>query len=126
MRTSVCWLVLPCVFAAAQASAALFGDDVARKGVAEQQKRIDGLAARYDELAARFAKLEDAVKAQSSSGSQSVLDLAGQVQALRDELRSMRGQIETVSFGEEKPRSQGANEQAWAENRRADIVYQGE
>jgi peptidoglycan-associated lipoprotein len=35
-------------------------------------------------------------------------------------------QIETVSFGEEKPRTQGSNEQAWAENRRADIVYQGE
>lgn len=35
-------------------------------------------------------------------------------------------QIETVSFGKEKPRSQGANEQAWAENRRADIVHQGE
>ena len=35
-------------------------------------------------------------------------------------------QIETISFGEEKPRAQGSNEQAWAENRRADIVYQGE
>ncbi|HYC44055.1 MAG TPA: peptidoglycan-associated lipoprotein Pal [Burkholderiales bacterium] len=36
------------------------------------------------------------------------------------------GQIETISFGEEKPRTQGSTEQAWAENRRADIVYQGE
>lgn len=35
-------------------------------------------------------------------------------------------QIETVSFGEEKPRAQGSNEQAWTENRRADIVYPGE
>ena len=35
-------------------------------------------------------------------------------------------QIETVSYGEEKPRAQGANEQAWAENRRADIVYPDE
>ena len=34
--------------------------------------------------------------------------------------------IETVSFGEEKPRAQGATEQAFSENRRADIVYQGE
>jgi peptidoglycan-associated lipoprotein len=34
--------------------------------------------------------------------------------------------IETVSFGEEKPRTQGNTEQAYAENRRADIVYQGE
>ncbi len=35
-------------------------------------------------------------------------------------------QIETVSFGEEKPRATGHDEAAWAENRRADIVYQGE
>jgi peptidoglycan-associated lipoprotein len=35
-------------------------------------------------------------------------------------------QVETVSFGEEKPRALGHDEAAWAENRRADIVYQGE
>jgi peptidoglycan-associated lipoprotein len=35
-------------------------------------------------------------------------------------------QIETVSFGEEKPRAEGNNEQAFAENRRADIVHQGD
>lgn len=34
--------------------------------------------------------------------------------------------VETVSFGEEKPRAQGATEAAYAENRRAEIVYQGE
>lgn len=33
-------------------------------------------------------------------------------------------QIETVSFGKEKPKATGSNEAAWAENRRADIVYQ--
>ena len=32
-------------------------------------------------------------------------------------------QVEAVSFGKEKPRALGSNEQAWAENRRADIVY---
>ncbi len=35
-------------------------------------------------------------------------------------------QIEAVSFGEEKPRNGSSNEQAWAENRRADIRYVGE
>ena len=34
--------------------------------------------------------------------------------------------VETVSFGEEKPRAQGGSEAAFSENRRADIVYQGE
>ena len=35
-------------------------------------------------------------------------------------------QIETVSFGKEKPKNPGHDEAAWAENRRDDIVYQGE
>jgi peptidoglycan-associated lipoprotein len=34
------------------------------------------------------------------------------------------GQIETVSFGKEKPKATGSNEAAWAENRRSDIAYQ--
>jgi len=34
-------------------------------------------------------------------------------------------QIETVSFGSEKPKATGSNEEAWAENRRSDIVYIG-
>lgn len=32
-------------------------------------------------------------------------------------------QMEAVSFGKEKPKVQGSNEAAWAENRRADIAY---
>ena len=32
-------------------------------------------------------------------------------------------QMEAVSLGKEKPKAQGSNEAAWAENRRADIVY---
>ncbi|MDR0736356.1 MAG: peptidoglycan-associated lipoprotein Pal [Zoogloeaceae bacterium] len=35
-------------------------------------------------------------------------------------------QVEAVSLGEEKPRAEGHNETAWAENRRADILYSGE
>ncbi len=33
-------------------------------------------------------------------------------------------QMEAVSLGEEKPKATGSTEAAWAENRRADIVYQ--
>ena len=33
-------------------------------------------------------------------------------------------QMEAVSLGEEKPKASGSGEAAWAENRRADIVYQ--
>ena len=35
-------------------------------------------------------------------------------------------QIETVSFGEEKPKAAGHDEASWAQNRRGDMVYQGE
>jgi len=33
--------------------------------------------------------------------------------------------IETVSFGAEKPKVAGSNEEAWAENRRSDLIYIG-
>jgi len=35
-------------------------------------------------------------------------------------------QIEVVSFGEEKPRAACHDESCWKENRRSDVVYQGE
>jgi len=35
-------------------------------------------------------------------------------------------QMEAVSFGEEKPRKEGETEEAYAENRRADVVYADE
>lgn len=36
------------------------------------------------------------------------------------------GQIETVSFGEEKPKAAGDDDVAYAQNRRADIVYKAQ
>ena len=35
-------------------------------------------------------------------------------------------QVETVSFGEEKPKSDGHDESAWSQNRRVEIIYVGE
>ena len=35
-------------------------------------------------------------------------------------------QVESVSLGEEKPRAQGSTDEAFAENRRDDILYSGE
>ena len=47
-------------------------------------------------------------------------------EAVRQAL-SLRGvqanQLESVSLGKEKPKATGSNEAAWAENRRADVVY---
>jgi len=41
-------------------------------------------------------------------------------------LGAQEAQIESVSFGEEKPRATGKDEAAFSENRRSDIVYVGE
>ena len=35
-------------------------------------------------------------------------------------------QLETISYGKEKPIADGHNEEAWSQNRRTDIKYQGE
>jgi peptidoglycan-associated lipoprotein len=47
-------------------------------------------------------------------------------EAVRRSMASLgvaESQMEAVSLGEEKPKASGNNEEAWAENRRADIVY---
>ena len=41
-------------------------------------------------------------------------------------LGAREDQVEAVSLGEEKPKSEGHDEDAWAQNRRSDILYQGE
>ena len=41
-------------------------------------------------------------------------------------LGAKEDQVESVSLGEEKPRAEGHDEAAWAQNRRSDILYQGE
>lgn len=41
-------------------------------------------------------------------------------------LGAREDQVESVSLGEEKPKNEGTNEAAWAQNRRGDMLYQGE
>ena len=41
-------------------------------------------------------------------------------------LGAKEDQIESVSLGEEKPKAEGQGEEAWSQNRRSDILYQGE
>jgi len=50
---------------------------------------------------------------------------ADSVKRMMTLLGAGEAQIETVSFGKEKPRNQGHDEAAWAENRRDDILYSG-
>lgn len=40
-------------------------------------------------------------------------------------LGAKEDQVESVSLGKEKPKAEGHDEAAWAENRRADMLYKG-
>lgn len=99
MKYNILALVLAAGFTGAlPAHAAIFGEDIdvtARKQIAEQQRRFDALSAQYNEVTSKLGKLEEAIKTQSSN--QPVLELANQMQVLREELRSIRGQLEVMS-----------------------------
>ena len=41
-------------------------------------------------------------------------------------LGAKEAQVESVSLGEEKPKAEGHDEAAWAQNRRSDMLYSGE
>jgi peptidoglycan-associated lipoprotein len=51
---------------------------------------------------------------------------ADAVKKLMQLLGATEIQIETVSFGKEKPKVEGHDEGAWAQNRRVEIIYVGE
>jgi len=51
---------------------------------------------------------------------------AESVKKMMSVLGVSESQMETVSFGEEKPKAEGHDEAAWSQNRRTDIIYQGE
>lgn len=91
MRTAAVALVLCAgLFAAGPASAGLFDDEIARKQIAEQQKRVDELRQQSDGMAGRLAKIEEDAKAQP------VLSLVAEIEKLREEIRNLRGQVETL------------------------------
>jgi tol-pal system protein YbgF len=85
--------VLACVavFLSFPARAGLFDDDVARKQIVEHSKRLDDVRQQQELIAERLGKVEEALK------NQPVLGLVSQIEALREELRQLRGQIEVVS-----------------------------
>ncbi len=76
--------------AAGPAAAGLFDDEGARAMIMEQQKRVDELRRQTDTINARLGKVEEDAKAQP------VLAIAGEIEKLREEIRSLRGQIEVL------------------------------
>jgi tol-pal system protein YbgF len=70
------------------------GDDLARRQIAEQSKRLDDVRQQNDALAARLARIEESVKSLASSSP--ALELAQQLELVRQELKQMRGQMEVL------------------------------
>lgn len=95
-------LLVLCAWGPAQG--ALFGDDVARKGVADQAKRLDELRAdlknQSDTLSGRLGKLEESVRGTQTT-QQSMLELVNQIELLKREMQALRGQVEVVNNGVE-------------------------
>lgn len=90
------WIAaVACLNSAAPVSAQLFGgDDVARKQIAEQSKRLDQLRVQNEELSARLAQLEESLKGLASSNP--AIEIAQQLERVRQELMQLRGQVEVV------------------------------
>jgi tol-pal system protein YbgF len=75
--------------------AALFDDDVARKQIAEQSRRVDDLKSQTDNISGRIGKMEEALR------SQSMLEFVNQLELVKREIQNLRGQIEVVNTGVE-------------------------
>ncbi|HSD59595.1 MAG TPA: tol-pal system protein YbgF [Burkholderiales bacterium] len=93
MKRAAMALTLALLAGAAQAG--LFDDEEARKGVEQSKKDITQLQAGAKSLDARLARIEEAVK------SQSMLDVLNQIEALKQEIAKLRGQVEELKFAEE-------------------------
>src|SRR5688572_25706377 len=76
------------------ASGALFGDETARKQIADQTRRIDALKQQNDELAGRLARIEESLKTLSASNPG--MELIQHLELVRKELKEMRGQLEVM------------------------------
>ena len=80
---------------ASPVGAQLFGgDDTARKQIAHEIKRIDALIHQNEAMAARLTAMEEILKSLSSSNP--ALELAQQIERLRQEITQLRGQVEVV------------------------------
>jgi len=87
--------VVACLGLATPVSAQLFGgDDVARKQIAEQSKRLDELKRQNEDLSARLASMDESLKGLAASNP--AIELAQQLERVRQELMQLRGQVEVV------------------------------
>ncbi len=90
-----CILLLMAGVARTPAHAGMFDDDVARKQIAEQARRVDDLKSQSESISGRIGKIEESLR------NQPVLELVSQIELLKREIQGLRGQIEVVNNGVE-------------------------
>ena len=107
MRDTLCravavWAGVCCLATLTPAHAGMFDDDIARKGVADQAKRLDEFKAEVrsqtDSINGRLGKIDEALRG-TQNAQQSMLELVNQIELLKREIQSLRGQIEVVNNG---------------------------
>lgn len=89
MQVRAFWLVL--VIGSNASYAGMFDDEEARRQIAAQQLVINEMRGQAQALEARTIKLEEALT------SQPMLELQNQIEALRQDLNRLQGQIEVLS-----------------------------
>ena len=110
-RNSICGVVgrivgalLFALTVAVPAHAGVFDDNIARKGVADQARRLDEfkleVKSQTDAISDRLGKIEEALRGNQVT-QQSILELVNQIELLKREIQSLRGQIEVVNNGVE-------------------------
>jgi tol-pal system protein YbgF len=87
--------------------AALFDDDEARRQIAAERARVDGLSTQVgaqsqqlDTIGARLSKIEEALT--RNQNNQAVLDLFREIENLKAEVAKLRGQVEVMNNGLEQ------------------------
>lgn len=93
-RFALAWAAV-FTFLAVPSHAQLFGgDDVARKQIAEQSKRLEALKLQNEDLSARLARMEESLRGVSAANP--ALELSQQLERLRQEMTQLRGQVEVL------------------------------
>lgn len=89
------WVIFAMALLAPAAYAGMFDDDVARKQIVEQSRRVDDLKLQTETISSRIGKIEESLR------NQSMLDVVNQIESLKREIQSLRGQVEVVNNGVE-------------------------
>lgn len=82
------------LFSATAAQAAIFGDDEARRGVADLKKQVADLQARLDQANAARQALEKRLADLEASSKAQAVDQLSQIDRLNSEISKLRGQLE--------------------------------